>query len=158
MKGEKVVREVRKGSSRVAATNSFQKKKMLGHIGIHQTVNHSDIQCLRPTILLTIHHMTQKRMLSLPGLMRTQLQRFQQRTLPCRLTKHERNADRASLKEQKQLQRDMNIHTSRLNNLLSANGFRRVDVPSDGNCFFEACAITIGLAGTDIRKCLSGTD
>lgn len=47
------------------------------------------------------------------------------------------------------------MHKRRIENLLSANGLKLVEVLSDGNCFFHACALKlVPLSAEDIRKCL----
>ena len=61
-------------------------------------------------------------------------------------------ADSAALSNR--LLQDRNVHKSRLETLLSANGLKRVDVPSDGNCFFHSCALLLSHAAADIRNCL----
>ena len=61
-------------------------------------------------------------------------------------------ADSAALSNR--LLQDRNVHKSRLENLLSANGLKRIDVPSDGNCFFNSCALLLNRAAADITKCL----
>lgn len=49
---------------------------------------------------------------------------------------------------------DQAVHKQRLDNLLSANGLRQVEVASDGNCFFESCALSLSITALDLRKCL----
>ena len=47
---------------------------------------------------------------------------------------------RASTQEEKERRDESHVHQARLDNLLSANGLRRLHMTADGNCFFEAAS------------------
>lgn len=79
----------------------------------------------------------------------------ERKTRRLRHSKTIRNAKSASVHQALLLEKERLTHATRLDNLLLANGLRRVDVPADGNCFFEACATTLQhLHADDIRRCL----
>lgn len=67
----------------------------------------------------------------------------ERKTRRLRHSKTIRNAKSASVHQALLLEKERLTHAARLDNLLLANGLRRVDVPADGNCFFEACATTL---------------
>ena len=79
----------------------------------------------------------------------------ERKTRRLRHSKTIRNAKSASVHQALLLEKERLTHATRLDNLLLANGLRWVDVPADGNCFFEACATTLQhLHADDIRRCL----
>ena len=62
---------------------------------------------------------------------------------------------RASRQEEKERRDESHVHHARLNNLLSANGLRRLHMIADGNCFFEAASTHMeGITAHELRNCL----
>ena len=64
-------------------------------------------------------------------------------------------AKATSVRTAKRLERELEVHRSKLDSILSANSYCRRDVALDGNCFFES--VSAHLDGTDalvLRSCL----
>ena len=50
------------------------------------------------------------------------------------------------------LQERIDVHISRLDNLMTANNLKRIATASDGNCFFESVSHQVSMTGEQIRE------
>ena len=57
-----------------------------------------------------------------------------------------------SLAQHKISQSNLEAHKSRLQNFLAANAMYSVDVPADGNCFFEAASMHLHVSSLSLRQ------
>ena len=64
-------------------------------------------------------------------------------------------AKATSVQTVKRLECELEVHRSKLDNILSANGYCRRDVALDGNCFFESVSAHLdGIDALVLRSCL----
>ena len=64
-------------------------------------------------------------------------------------------AKATSVRTAKRLERELEVHRSKLDNILSANGYCRREVELDGNCFFGSVSAHLdGIVALVLRKLL----